>query len=162
MAPKPKKASTSYSPMPLKPGLRMEMIMAQGATSKKKSDARIAAAKAAKKKTAPKSLASKVGGAAGKVAKRAKTVAREARDIKTAVGSAAQALRKSPQEGMPVKKTIKNIGTQVKETARAAVTGKKGTTAYKVKPTPSSQAKRKAAGGKGFVTYDVTKPKKRK
>ena len=40
----------SYSPMPLKPGLRMEMIMGQGATSKKKSDARIAAAKAAKKK----------------------------------------------------------------------------------------------------------------
>jgi hypothetical protein len=97
-----------------------------------------------------------------KIAKRFGITAREARDIATAVGSAAQALRKSPQEGMPVKKTIKNVAKQVKEVGRAATTGKKGTTAYKVKPTPSSQAKRKAAGNKGFVTYDVTKPKKRK
>ena len=120
-----------------------------------------AAGKATAARTKPKSLASKVGGAAGKVAKRVKTTAREARDVYTAVGSAAQALRKSPQEGIPVKKTIKNIGTQVKETARAAATGKKGTTAYKVKPDPYSKEKRKAAGGKGFVFYDVTKPKKR-
>jgi hypothetical protein len=152
--PKSNKASTSYSPRGMGAKEAGEMYV----RSYNKQSKYLTA----KEKAKPKSLASKVGGAAGKVAKRAKTVAREARDIKTAVGSAAQALRKSPQEGMPVKKTIKNIGTQVKETARAAVTGKKGTTAYKVKPTPSSQAKRKAAGGKGFVTYDVTKPKKRK
>jgi predicted transcriptional regulator len=96
-----------------------------------------------------------------KIAKRFGITVREARDIATAVGSAAQAVRKAPQEGMPVKKAIKNVAKQVKEVGRAATTGKKGTTAMKVKPNPSSQEKRKAAGGKGFVTYDVTKPKKR-
>jgi hypothetical protein len=166
--PKSNKASTSYSPKPMTAAAKEKIKRAAttkqykkyGATSVKVGEFYDRKLNVGKPKS--KSLASKVGGAAGKVAGRAKTVAREARDIKTAVGSAAQALRKSPQEGMPVKKTIKNIGTQIKETARAAVTGKKGTTAYKVKPTPSSQAKRKAAGGKGFVTYDVTKPKKRK
>lgn len=97
-----------------------------------------------------------------KITKRFGITAREARDIATAVGSAAQAVRKSPQEGMPVKASIKNIKKQVKEVGRAATTGKKGTTAMKVKPNQTSQAARKAAGNKGFVTYDVTKPKKRK
>jgi len=96
------------------------------------------------------------------VAKRFGITAREARDIATAVGSAVTAVRKSPQEGMPVKRVVKNVAKQVKETGRAAATGKKGTTAYKIKPSPYSQEKRKAAGNKGYVTYDVTKPKKRK
>ena len=147
MAPKPKKPSTKYSPAPM------------SAAAKAKAGAR---GKATAAKTKPKSTAAKVAGLAGKVVGRAKTTAREARDVYTAVGSAAQALRKSPQEGIPVKKTIKNIGTQVKETARAAATGKKGTTAYKLKPNPYSKAERKAAGDKGFVFYDVTNPKKRK
>jgi hypothetical protein len=51
MAPKPKKAetkkpSTSYSPRAYVTGLRKEMYAVQGAESKKKSDARIAAKKA--------------------------------------------------------------------------------------------------------------------
>ena len=188
---KPKaKASTSYSPKPMSDAAKRKasrageaknrtykdmapiekMSIGPARTSyspqkmtefdKRKAGAR-GKATGAMTKPKSKSTAAKVAGLAGKVVGRAKTTAREARDVYTAVGSAAQALRKSPQEGIPVKKTIKNIGTQVKETARAAATGKKGTTAYKVKPDPYSKAARKAAGGKGFVFYDVTKPKKR-
>ena len=98
--------------------------------------------------------------AMNEIAKRFGITAREARDIATAVGSAAQAVRKSPQEGIPVKKIVKNVAKQVKETGTAAATGKKGTTAYKVKPKPESAAKR-AKTGKGFVFYDVNKPKNR-
>jgi len=95
------------------------------------------------------------------VAKRFGITAREARDIATAVGSAATAIRKSPQEGMPVKKIVKNVAKQVKETGTAAKTGKKGTSAYVVSPNKASQSARKAAGDKGFVTYNVKGSKKR-
>jgi hypothetical protein len=154
MAPKPKKPSTSYSPKPMSAAAKAKAKAAGKKMSESTLKKNIKPLKSERGPKAGTSLVSKVVG-------RAKTTAREARDVATAVGSAAQALRKSPQEGIPVKKTIKNIGTQVKETARAAATGKKGTTAYKVKPDPMSQAKRKAAGNKGFVFYDVTKPKKR-
>jgi hypothetical protein len=95
------------------------------------------------------------------VAKRFGVTAREARDIATAVGSAATAIRKSPQEGMPVKKIVKNVAKQVKEVGTAATTGKKGTSAYQVKPNAASQKARGAAGDKGFVTYNVKGSKKR-
>ena len=95
------------------------------------------------------------------VAKRYNITAREARDIATAVGSAATAIRKSPQEGMPVKKIVKNVAKQVKEVGTAATTGKKGTSAYQVKPNAASQRARGAAGDKGFVTYNVKGSKKR-
>ena len=94
------------------------------------------------------------------IAKRAGITARELRDVVTSVGSAAQAIRKSPQEGMPVKKVVKNVAKQVKETAVAATTGKKGTTAMKVTPNKESKAARKAKGT-GYVTYDTTGSKKR-
>ena len=142
--------SRKYSPAPMSAAAKAK-AGAAGAASKKASDARKRAARGPKAGTSTVSA----------IAKRFGVTVREARDIATAVGSAAQALRKSPQEGMPVIKTIKNIGTQVKETANAATTGKKGTTAYKVKPNPYSKAKRKAAGDKGFVFYDVTNPKNR-
>ena len=95
------------------------------------------------------------------IAKRAGITVRELRDVATSVGSAAQAVRKSPQQGMPVAKAIKNVAKQVKEVGTAAAMGKKGTTAMKVKPNPTSAAKRKETG-KGYVTYDVTKSTKRK
>ena len=105
---------------------------------------------------------SKSGGSAlSAVAKRFGITAREARDIATAVGSAATAIRKSPQEGMPVKKIVKNVAKQVKETGTAAAKGKKGTSAYVVSPNKASQSARKAAGDKGFVTYNVKGSKKR-
>ena len=95
------------------------------------------------------------------ITKRFGITAREARDIATAVGSAAQAVRKSPQEGMPVKKIVKGVAKQVKEVGTAATKGKKGTTAIQVKPNESSQSARKAAGNKGFVTYKVKGSKNR-
>ena len=98
---------------------------------------------------------------AAAVAKRFGITAREARDIATAVGSAATAIRKSPQEGMPVKKIVKNVAKQVKEVGTAAKTGKKGTTATVLSPNKASQNARKAAGDKGFVTYKVKGSKNR-
>jgi hypothetical protein len=105
---------------------------------------------------------SKSGGSAiSAVAKRFGITAREARDIATAVGSAATAIRKSPQEGMPVKKIVKNVAKQVKEVGTAATSGKKGTSAFVVKPNVASQKARGAAGDKGFVTYKVKGSKNR-
>ena len=97
----------------------------------------------------------------GQIAKRAGVTAREIRDVVTAAGSAAQAVRKAPQQGMPVAKAVKNVAKQVREVGTAAATGKKGTTAMTVKPNPTSAAKRKETRT-GYVTYDVTKSKKRK
>jgi hypothetical protein len=94
------------------------------------------------------------------ITKRFGITAREARDIATAVGSAATAIRKSPQEGMPVKKIVKNVAKQVKEVGTAATSGKKGTSSYVVSPNKASQNARKAAGD-GFVTYKVKGSKNR-
>ena len=94
------------------------------------------------------------------ITNRYRVTAREARDIVTAVGSAAQAVRKSPQEGLPVKKIVKDVAKQVKEVGTAATSGKKGTTAATVKPNKSSQNARKGSGS-GYVTYKTTGSKKR-
>jgi hypothetical protein len=131
---------TSYSPKPMSANEKRAAGF-RGATTQwqimlKKQEA---AAKAAKKKTAPKSLASKVGGAAGSVAKRVKTTAREARDIATAVGTVGNAAYNTvSNKTNPFKATVtskkniagsvKNLAKQVKETRTAALTGKKGTT----------------------------------
>ena len=112
------------------------------------------------KKVAAKQPVKKVSGIAA-VAKRFNITAREARDIATAVGSAAQAIRKSPQESIPVKNIVKNVAKQVKEVGTAAAKGKKGTSAYVVSPNKASQSARKAAGDKGFVTYKVKGSKNR-
>jgi hypothetical protein len=60
------------------------------------------------------------------VAKRFGITAREARDIATAVGTAVTNV-KTGASGSFKTKDVENIKRQVKETARAAVTGKKGT-----------------------------------
>lgn len=140
MAPK----KTSYSPKPMT------------AAAKKKASA---AGKATGAKTKPKSTAVKVAGVAGKVAGkvagRAKTTAREARDVVTAAGTLGaraftSANKKDP--GNP----IKNLARQVKETGKAAVTGKKGTT--------SDRFGRAIPGRTGWVdmSYGYEKGKKRK
>ena len=132
-----KKASTSYSPKPF--------------------DKRAAAVK--RGEASRKELASKVaktaGKVAGKVAGRAKTTAREARDVVTAAGTLGaraftSANKKDP--GNP----IKNLARQVKETGKAAVTGKKGTT--------SDRFGRAIPGRTGWVdmSYGYEKGKKRK
>jgi len=66
------------------------------------------------------------------VAKRFGITAREARDIATAVGTAATLARTATKGSDTTKKgsvakATKNIAKQVGETARAAATGKKGT-----------------------------------
>ena len=99
--------------------------------------------------------------ALSEITKRFGITAREARDIATAVSSAAQAIRKSPQEGMPVKKIVKGVAKQVKEVGTAAKTGKKGTTAIVLSPNKASQSARKAAGNNGYVTYKVKGSKNR-
>ena len=60
------------------------------------------------------------------VAKRFGVTAREARDIATALSTAATNV-KTGASGSFKTKDVENIKRQVKETARAAVTGKKGT-----------------------------------
>ena len=60
------------------------------------------------------------------VAKRFGITAREARDIATAVGTAATNVKTGATKSFKTK-DVENIKRQVKETARAAVTGKKGT-----------------------------------
>jgi hypothetical protein len=160
MAPKPKKASTSYSPKPMSANEKRAAGFRGATTQYQINLKKKAAGKAPAKKTAPKSTASKVGAVAGKIAKRVKTTAREARDVVTAVSTTAR-MAPLAQEGMPVKKTFKNIKKQIKEVGAAATKGKKGTTPYLVKANPYSAAQVKKTG-KGRVSADVFEPKKRK
>jgi hypothetical protein len=76
-----------------------------------------------------------------KVAKRYKITAREARDIATAVGTLGRAVvdknvigigGRSGSKGK-VEASVRGVVKQVRETGRAAVTGKRGTTAAKIK-----------------------------
>jgi len=130
--PSPNPARTSYSPQQMTE------------FDKRKAAAR---GKATAKKTAPKSLASKV-------VSRAKTVAREVRDIPTAVGTTAKAFTKTgsnPNQRYSAKKqSIRNLATQVREVGRAAAKGKSGTSSGKVvmgketnRPTGVSKGKKR-------------------
>jgi hypothetical protein len=105
--------SRSYSPKPMT------------AAAKKKA---AAAGKATRAKTKPKSLASKVAG-------RAKTTAREARDVVTAVGTVVSGRnipsRNSSRGGG--KFAVKDLKTQIKEVGSAIKSGKKGTEAAQVR-----------------------------
>ena len=83
--------------------------------------------------------------AASKVGKRVGTVAREARDVVTAVGTAAKAVGASKnaqeqhgqsagfkgQKQRNISAAVKNVKKQVSEVGKAATTGKKGTTSSK-------------------------------
>ena len=130
--------SRSYSPAPM------------SAAAKKKA---AAAGKATGAKTKPKSVASKVGGAAGSVAKRAKTTAREARDVVTAVGTLGKAVAGKSnlvEKGRAKKYAVANLKKQVKETAKAAVTGKKGTTSETIKSGIGSALGQQGSKGQGY------------
>jgi hypothetical protein len=89
-----------------------------------------AAAKPVAKKAAPSTIQ--------QIAKRFNITAREARDIATAVGTVGKAVQQN--RGFYGSDAVSNLKTQVKETAKAAVTGKKGTESnqirsYKTTPT---------------------------
>jgi hypothetical protein len=86
----------------------------------------------------PKSTTKAGPSIASKIAKRVGTTAREARDVVTSVSGAGRAVALTAMKGGKTTdaalRAIKNVGTQVKETAVAAKTGKKGTEAATVKP----------------------------
>jgi len=88
------------------------------------------------------------------ITNRYRVTAREARDIVTAVTTAAKAVavpgknygNLNKPKGKTVAKAAVDVAKQVGETARAAATGKKGTTAMKIKTMVS---------GKGGFPVDV-------
>jgi hypothetical protein len=113
--------------------------------------------KPAAKKTKPKSTLSKVGKAlsktpAGKVVKRAKIVAREARDIPTAVGTAISGRNVQYGGGAFARKDLK---TQIKEVGSAIKSGKKGTEAAQVR----FASKKKGTVGSSGLDQNVSKKK---
>ena len=89
---------------------------------------------------APYTTTSKKKTPIGEIAKRFGVTAREARDIATAVANAASVghanMGKGTKAGPQTGRMVKDIGKQIKETAVAARTGKKGTTALKVQNNP--------------------------
>jgi len=85
------------------------------------------------------------------VAKRFGVTAREARDIATAVANAASVSYSRAGNAplkVPAKRLAKDVVRQVKETGRAAVTGKKGTTALKTYDMTDKAAKRTYSSSK--------------
>jgi hypothetical protein len=98
-------------------------------------------AKATTKPAAKPAARSKAGASTvAAVAKRFGVTTREARDIATAVANAASVghanMGKGTKAGPQTGRMLKDIGKQIKETAVAAKTGKKGTTALRVKDNP--------------------------
>lgn len=138
MAKKAAKKKASYSPKPMSENDKRAAGF-RGATTQwqimlKKKDAAEAKAKLKKElkpikaERAPKAGSSTVS----KVVKRAKTVAREVRDIKTAVGTSLRDQEQNVRRAaMGAKPTGKNVGgnlkKQIKEVGSAIKSGKKGT-----------------------------------
>ena len=148
MAPKPNKKMASQNKKFLgeegKPLTSDQRKAMSAGIQKKNQKLNIERARAADKKATPKKNAGvgsrgpKAGSSiVSKVVKRAKTVAREARDIPTAVGGIKDVLTNKgntkPKGGTvsQLKSSIKNVASQVKETGKAAATGKKGRPAQK-------------------------------
>ena len=104
-------------------------------------------ATAAKTKPKSKSLVSKVVG-------RAKTVAREVRDIPTAAANVYKS-RNMPEGGV-AKFAKKDLKIQIKEAGKAIVTGKKGTEAAQ----ETAKYSTKGRVGGGGLDYYISKPKK--
>jgi hypothetical protein len=130
---KPKKASTSYSPAPMSAAAKKK-AKAAGQTAQGKTG-KLSPAQKAQFKELPRegSRKPKAGSSVvSKVVGRAKTVAREVRDIKTAVGTSLRDQEQNVRRAaMGVKPTGKNVGknlrTQIKEVGSAIKSGKKGT-----------------------------------
>jgi len=146
------KASTSYSPAPMSAAAKAKAAAAGKATAAKTKNPQGLKQMNFDKKAKSKSTAAKVAGVVGKVAGRAKTVAREARDIPTAV-STAVAGRNVGYGGN--KFALKDLKTQLKEVASAAKSGKRGTAAAQVR----FGGKKKGTVGAGSLDQNVSKPK---
>jgi hypothetical protein len=131
---------------------------AEAATKKMKKPTAKSTARGAK---AGSSTVSKVGKVlaktpAGKAVKRAKTVAREVRDIPTAAANVYKS-RSIPQGGV-AKFAKKDLKTQIKEVGTAIKSGKKGTQAAQ-ETTKSSMKGRVGGGG---LDYYISKPKNKR
>jgi hypothetical protein len=164
MAPKPKKmsdADKAYLKRLLKDvkqgtgakadgSLSMDQKMALSALKRAadKASARGTATQAKVTARKPKAGTSTVS----KVVGRAKTTAREARDVVTAVGTSARSrlntrsyrsasggLKSTPTSKANTAAADKNLKKQLKETAMAAMTGKKGTTSAQTGGKPSKK-----------------------
>jgi hypothetical protein len=133
------KQATAYSPKPM---------------SMRAADKAVRAGKATQAKvTARKPKAG--SGVASKVASRAKSIAREVRDVPTAVGTSVMGYL-NPHGIVARGPSTKNLAKQVKEAGRAVLTGKKGTA--------SDRNTRSVRGEFGSSTgkYGYEKGKKRK
>jgi hypothetical protein len=119
----------SYSPAPMSAAAKKKAAAAGKATSAKvKNPQGLKKVNLDKPKRGPKAGSSVVS----KVVKRAKTVAREVRDVKTAVGTSLrdqeQNVRRAAMGVKPSGKNVgKNLRTQIKEVGSAIKSGKKGT-----------------------------------
>jgi hypothetical protein len=131
--------SRSYSPKPMTAAAKKKAAAAGKATGAKVT---------ARKPKAGSGVASKVAG-------RAKTIAREVRDVPTAVGTSVMGYL-NPSGIVKRGPSTKNLAKQVKEAGRAVLTGKKGTA--------SDRNTRSVRGEFGTVTgrYGYEKGKKRK
>jgi hypothetical protein len=111
-----------------RPNISKSAAAAQAGRVREKGYDTSAFKKAAPAKPAAKPAARSKSGAStvAAVAKRFGVTAREARDIATALGTAATNVKTGATKSFKTK-DVENIKRQVKETARAAVTGKKGT-----------------------------------
>ena len=115
-----------------------------------------AAAKGAVKGAASTDAAAKL---VQDITNRYRVTAREARDIVTAVGNVGNNVlfgKEAIQAGRG--KVIKNIARQVKETATAATTGKKGTTSDRT----GTSVPKSEGGRPGDIYLGYVKGKKRK
>ena len=133
----PSKASTSYSPEYMSNRAQSDMNdrtmkkqLSKYGMSKTEYGYKLNAGKPKRKPKAGTATVSKVAKTgtkvAGKVAKRAKSAAREVRDVPTAVGTSIMGYL-NPNDIVDRGPSTKNLAKQVKEAARAALTGKKGT-----------------------------------
>lgn len=129
MKKKADKKKASYSPAPMSAAAKAKAKAAGAATAAKvKNPMGLKALKNDKPARGAKAGSSAVSS----VVKRAKTVAREARDVKTAVGTSLRDIEQNVRRaGMGVKPTGKNVGgnlkQQLKEVGTAIKSGKKGT-----------------------------------
>jgi hypothetical protein len=127
-----KRQATAYSPAPMSAAAKAKAKKAGAAAQAKTGKMSPAQAKQFKQiKELPRGA--KAGSSVvSKVVGRAKTVAREVRDIKTAVGTSLRDQEQNVRRAaMGVKPTGKNVGknlrTQIKEVGSAIKSGKKGT-----------------------------------
>ena len=127
------KASTSYSPSEMsKPAQGKVRDRAMGKQLSKYGMSKDKQGNFKLNSGKPKRGAKAGSSTVSKIVKRAKTVAREVRDVKTAVGTSLRDQEQNVRRAaMGVKPTGKNVGknlrTQIKEVGSAIKSGKKGT-----------------------------------